>query len=219
MITRKFVPWLVGISAATATFSLLSVIPAHADTFVPLPGGQVNHTLGDGTVVTIRLVGESANISPSMGSSPVHRNAWVSGRAEVDVSGPVESGSIQPGYIVGCQVNISGGGVEGGASGKSDWEGNASGGVTSGANLSLGPGQATSFMILDREMADDYGGESHSSSNSFKGTNGSVQWTDSTIGLNGCGGYAQARAFVRVKVRTETIKTIVYLWGEPFSLG
>ncbi|MFC4127372.1 MspA family porin [Nocardia rhizosphaerae] len=209
-------PWL---ATAVTTVGLLSTGAAHADTFVPLPGGEISRTLGDGTVVTVRLVGESATISPSMGATPVHRNAWVSGRAEVQVAGGIKKGSIQPGYVVGCQVDIAGGGVDGGASGKTDWEGNASGGLTSGGNLSLGPGEATSFVILDRESANDYGDESHSSANSFKGSEASVTWADSTIGLSGCAGYAQARAFVKVKVQTETIRTVVTLWGQPFSLG
>lgn len=94
-----------------------------------------------GTVVTVRLAGESALISPSLGSTPVHRNAWVSGGAQVELSGEnAESGRIYPGYVVGCQVNISGGGVTGGVDGQSDWEGKASGGAKTGANLSLGPG-------------------------------------------------------------------------------
>ncbi|MFE7720519.1 MspA family porin [Nocardia rhizosphaerihabitans] len=218
MNDRKVATWLAGLGAAVTTIGVLSTGAANADTFVPLPGGQITRTLSDGTVVTVRLVNESATISPSMGSTPVHRNAWVSGRAEVSVSGEV-TGSIQPGYVVGCQVNIDGGGVDGGASAESDWEGNASGGLTSGANLSLGPGQASSFLILDRELADDFGNEDHSSTNPLKGSNGSVTWSDSTIGLNGCGGYAQARAFVKVKVKTDNVNSVVTLWGQPFSLG
>lgn len=37
--------------------------------------------------MTIRLVGESANISPSIGATPLHRNVWVSGSAQVELSG------------------------------------------------------------------------------------------------------------------------------------
>ncbi|MGY2010718.1 MspA family porin, partial [Nocardia gipuzkoensis] len=47
----------------------------------------------------------------------------------------------------------------------------------------------------------------------------SVTWADETIGLNGCGGYAQARAFVSVEVETDNVITWVTLWGQPFSLG
>ncbi|MEV0331653.1 MspA family porin [Nocardia sp. NPDC050717] len=219
MINRKSMARAAGFTAAaTVALGLLSTGAANADTFVPLPGGHITKTLSDGTVVDISLVGESANINPSLGSTPAHRNAWVSGSAQVSVSGD-GGGKIFPGYTVGCQVNISGGGVEGGAEGEQPYEGEASGGVTTGGELSLGPGQAKSFYVLDLEQADDYGNESHKTRNSFKGGSGSVTWADETIGLSGCGGYAQARSFVSVEVETDNVISWVTLWGQPFSLG
>ncbi|OCF87599.1 gamma-glutamyltransferase [Nocardia brasiliensis] len=92
-------------------------------------------------------------------------------------------------------------------------------GGKAGGNLTLGPGQAKSLYLLDQEEADDFGNESHSTRNKFKGTSGSVTWADSTIGVQGCAGYAQARAFVRVKVATATVNSVVTLWGQPFSIG
>ncbi|MFG2443575.1 MspA family porin [Nocardia fluminea] len=221
MFHRKNTVRLAGVvGAAAVTVGMLSTGAAHADTFIPLPGGEIVKTLSDGTTVTVRLVGESANISPSMGSTPVHRNAWVSGSAQVEVSGNAKGGKIRPGYVVGCQVNIDGGGVEGGVEGESDWAGKKPGvGADTGAELSLGPGQAESFYILDLEKADDYGDEAHSKDNKFKGKSGSVTWADTTIGLSGCGGYAQARAFVKVKVETDNVTSVVTLWGQPFSIG
>ncbi|GGK49281.1 MspA family porin [Nocardia camponoti] len=219
MINRKFMAKVAGVSAAaTVAVGLFSTGAANADTFVPLPGGDITKVLSDGTVVNIKLVGESANINPSLGSTPVHRNAWVSGSAQVSVSDG-GSGRIYPGYTVGCQVNIAGGDMGGEVTGESDWEGNATVGVGTGGNLSLGPGQSKSFYILDIEKADDYGSESHGKSNKFKNGSGSVTWADSTIGLTGCGGYAQARAFVSVEVETDNVISWVTLWGQPFSLG
>ncbi|GAA5043447.1 MspA family porin [Nocardia callitridis] len=223
MFDRKYLARLAGVgAAATMAIGLFSTGAANADTFVPLPGGELTKTLSDGTVVTVRLVGESANINPSLGSTPVHRNAWVSGSAQVDVAG-AEGGAIFPGYTVGCQVNIDGGGVEGGVDGSLDWSDgeNVKPGVgaDSGGNLTLGPGQSQSFYVLDLEQADDYGNESHKKRNKFSGESGSVTWADETIGLNGCGGYAQARAFVSVEVETDNVITWVTLWGQPFSLG
>ncbi|UGT57807.1 MspA family porin [Nocardia asteroides] len=219
MINRKSMARAAGFSAAaTVALGLLSTGAANADTFVPLPGGHITKTLSDGTVVDISLVGESANINPSLGSTPAHRNAWVSGSAQVTVSGD-GGGKIFPGYTVGCQVNIAGGGATGGAEGEVDDAGNPSGGVTSGGELSLGPGQAKSFYVLDLEQADDYGNESHKTRNAFKGGSGSVTWADETIGLSGCGGYAQARSFVSVEVETDNVISWVTLWGQPFSLG
>ncbi|GAB2644724.1 MspA family porin [Nocardia goodfellowii] len=224
MINRKNLAKVAGVgAAATIAMGLFSTGAANADTFVPLPGGEMSKTLSDGTVVTVKLVGESANINPSMGSTPLHRNAWVSGTAVVELSGSgAVGGKIYPGYVVGCQVNIDGGGVDAGAGVTFKQGGDsvtASPSADGGGNLSLGPGQATSFYVLDREVADDFGNEDHSTNNRFKGTNGSVSWADTTIGLGGCGGYAQARAFVRVKVETDNVMSYVVLWGQPFSLG
>ncbi|MBF6131486.1 MspA family porin [Nocardia otitidiscaviarum] len=221
MNIRKTVARLAGVGATAAVaLGLFSTGAANADTFVPLPGGEITKTLSDGTVVTVRLVGESALISPSMGSTPLHRNAWVSGSAQVELSG-ASKGKIYPGYVVGCQVNIGGGGVEGGIEGSVPLEegGSASLGASTGGSLSLGPGQAARFYVLDIEKPDDYGNEDHATNNSFKGQHGSVTWADTTIGLGGCAGYAQARAFVTVKVETDNVMSTVTLWGQPFSLG
>ncbi|WP_328388375.1 MspA family porin [Nocardia sp. NBC_00416] len=224
MFNRKNLARLAGVgAAATIALGLFSAGAANADTFIPLPGGEIVKTLSDGTVVTVRLAGESANINPSMGATPVHRNAWASGSAQVEIAGGDKvGGKIYPGYVVGCQVNIDGGGVEGGAGADVSVEGDTvdvSPSGEGGGNLTLGPGQAKAFYVLDIEKPDDYGNEDHATNNKFKGNSGSVTWSDETIGLNGCGGYAQARAFVKVKVETENVMSVVTLWGQPFSLG
>ncbi|MEV0366848.1 MspA family porin [Nocardia fusca] len=204
---------------AAACVGLISTGVAGADTFVPLPGAAVTETLGDGTAVTVRIIGESATISPSMGATPLHRNAWVSASAQVELSAPARS-RIKPGYVVGCQVNIAGGGANGGANYSSDWAGQSpSAGGSLGGNLSLGPGQAQKFYLLDLEAPDAFGAESHRPFSSLAGTNGSVSWRNSTIGLSGCAGYAQARVFAEVEVETATAKEVVTVWGQPFGLG
>lgn len=222
MFNRKNLARLAGVGAAASiALGLFSTGAANADTFIPLPGGEITKTLSDGTVVTVRLVGESATISPSMGATPIHRNAWASASAQVEIAGGEKvGGKIYPGYVVGCQVNIDGGGAEGGASADIDGEsGEVSPSGEVGGNLTLGPGQAKSFYVLDIEKPDDYGNEDHATNNKFKGNSGSVTWSDQTIGVNGCGGYAQARSFVRVKVETDHVMSVVTLWGQPFSLG
>ncbi|MBC7302916.1 MAG: MspA family porin [Nocardia sp.] len=206
-------------AAATVALGLFSTGAANADTFIPLPGGEITETLPDGTAVTIRLINESVNISPSMGSTPLHRNVWASGRAEVQVHGAHNGAKLSPGYVVGCQVDISGGNATGGANGAVNSQGNGSGGVTSGGNLTLGPGQASTFWLLQVEGANAYGEESYVPAIKFKGQEGSVTWADSTLGLAGCAGYAQARAFVAVEVTTEFGRSEMRLWGQPFSLG
>lgn len=206
--------------AATATVGLVSAGTAGADTFVPLPGGSITETLADGTAVTVRIVDESATVSPSMGSTPLHRNAWVSASAQVELTAPPRAVKIKPGYVVGCQVNIAGGGANGGTNASTDWAGKSpSVGGNLGGSLSLGPGQAKKYYLLDVEGPDAFGAESHRPFNRITSTTGSVTWRNSTIGLSGCAGYAQARVFTEVEVETETVKEIVTVWGQPFSLG
>lgn len=212
-------------TAAAATMGFFSVGAANADTFVPLPGGSITQTLADGTLVTVNLTDESANISPSLGSTPLHRNVWVSGKASVRLEGAgVQTAYIYPGYVLACQLDFgAGAGADAGASvslselasgaASIPFSGGANGGVT------LGPGQAVSVDILDQEYADSYGEEAHWGGNYFDGPTGSIAWTDSTLGVSGCAGYAQARAYVNVEVVTDNVTSTVTLWGQPFSIG
>nr|WP_280217696.1 MspA family porin [Nocardia neocaledoniensis] len=207
--------------AAAATFAtgLFSTGAAHADTFVPLPGGEISETMADGGAVTVRLVAESALINPSMGATPLHRNTWVSARAEVQVDGGT-GGKIRPGYVVGCQVNIAGGSVNGNGSVTQPHQSqnlSASGGL--GGTLSLGPGQAKSYFLLDLEQPDAFGDSVHVPHVRFRGASGSVTWKNQTIAIDGCAGHAQARAFVLAEVETAKVKETVVVWGQPFSLG
>ncbi|GAA5089824.1 MspA family porin [Nocardia iowensis] len=220
MINRKKLTRQAGLGAAAAVaLGLFSTGAADADIFIPLPGGETHKTLADGTVVTIELVDESADINLSVGATPEHRSVWVSGTAQVELSGTPEGkgGSIFPGYTVGCEVDIAGGGAAGGL----DWSGNAiepNAGTAIGGNLSLGPGQMKSFYVLDLEQGDDFGSAVHETRNQFEGNHGSVSWADETIDLTGCGGPAQARAFVSLSVETDQVVTWMTLWGEPFTI-
>ncbi|TJZ77144.1 porin [Rhodococcus oryzae] len=212
---------IAAVGAATAiAVGLLSAGAANADTFVPLPDGSISKTLADGTVVTITRTGETANISPSMGATPLHRNVWVSGRIGAEVTGPnAKGGSITAGYVVACQLTLGGkGGADTGMS--SGWEGENVKQTAKGAGtVSIGPGQAKNIRLLDLEKEDGYGNESHSGANSFKGKSGSVTYADSTIGVEGCAGYAQARSYATVSVSTDNITSSTTLWGQPFSIG
>ncbi|MEU8901592.1 MspA family porin [Nocardia sp. NPDC048505] len=197
---------------------------AAADTFVPLPGGSITRELADGTTVTVTLTGESARITPSMGATPMHRNVWVSARASVDMAGPTASTAtikISPGYLVGCQVDI------GGFSGNNNETATAGGNPnipiapteSFGAGITFGPGQSVAQLMLDLEMPDDYGQESHKRYNKIKGPHTAVTWIDETFAVNGCGGFAQARSFVAVEIDSSNYVGNVLLWGQPFSIG
>lgn len=211
------------LAAATATaIGLLSTGAADADTFIPLPNDQIVQTLADGTVVTVKLTNMSANINPSMGGTPLHRNTWVSGRATLHADhGKLIDGWYMPGYAVGCQVQINGGSGTGNAGAT---ETTSTGAVTANsgtsATLSLGPGQEQSFSLLDIERPDPFGADANYPFNYFFHTNDAgMSWINTTIALNGCAGYAQARPFFKVRVQTEESAGQLVVWGPAFSLG
>ncbi|MFI6869870.1 MspA family porin [Nocardia sp. NPDC050406] len=212
--------------AAAVVFGLAPAGSAQADTFIPLPGGEVSRQLPDGTTVTVRIDGESAKVSPSMGATPIHRNVWSTGRAIVDLSGPSAATAtikISPGYVVACQVDIGSvtGNNSSGATAEQDSQGAWSVAPTTslGGGINLGPGQAVARLMLDLEKPDDYGQESHKRYNKVPGPHASVSWVDETFEVNGCGGYAQARSFVAAEIDTTNYIGNVVLWGHPFSMG
>ncbi|WP_307817453.1 MspA family porin [Nocardia acididurans] len=200
---------------------------ADADTFIPLPGGIITRELADGTTITIRIDEESAKVSPSLGSTPVHRNVWVSGVGSVDLAGPSADTAtikISPGYVVGCQMDISSLGVNENA-GESNTLSQTAPYITPslsesfGGGITLAPGQAVARLMLDLEKPDDYGMESHKRYNKVPGPHASVTWVDEAFEVNGCGGYAQARSFVLAEIDTTTFIGNLALWGQPFTMG
>ncbi|WP_067722077.1 MspA family porin [Nocardia yamanashiensis] len=212
--------------AAALAFGLGPADVARADTFVPLPGAAISRTLGDGTVMTVRITEESANISGSMGSTPMHRNVWTSARATIDLDGPTASSAtikISPGYIVGCQVDIGSFSPSENASEQATiGQSGITPGLpteTMGAGITLGPGQAKALLMLDLEKPDDYGQESHKRYNKVPGPHAGVTWVDETFAVDGCGGYAQARSFVAAEVDSTYYIGNLVLYGQPFSIG
>ncbi|MEV0297250.1 MspA family porin [Nocardia sp. NPDC050710] len=207
----------VGAAAAVA-MGLLSAGAANADTFVPLPDGQ---KLGAG--VTITRTGEHALISPSLAANGAGRVVWVSGNATADVTvtpegeiGPNNGPSGAPGsnnssthgasqlstgYIVGCQVSIADDAISAGVSGGINLDGGSLGGSI---GLQLGPGEVKFVQIDYKDI--------------LKPGVYSVEYQDAEIEIQGCAGYAQARAYTVVEIIGDHYsKTTLY--GMPFSIG
>ncbi|MGS2809720.1 MspA family porin [Nocardia sp. MW-W600-9] len=191
---------------------------AGADAFVPLPDGQRT-----GPGVTLTRTGEHAVISPSMAANGAGRVAWVSGNVTADVTttpqgdpGPSNGPSNRPGsnnssthgasqvntgYIVGCQVSIGDDAIKAGISGGIDMSGFKVGGS---AGLKLGPGEVKFVQIdaKDIKKAGVY----------------SLEYQDVELEIQGCAGYAQARAYTVVEIIGDHYsKTSLY--GAPFSIG
>jgi hypothetical protein len=175
---------------------------AGADTFVPLPNGRNAFTTATGIAVDLTSTGEGATISPAVDSNGLTRTAWVSGTDFAKVNGAT-SGSLEAGYLVGCQVDLSGG-------------------VSAGGDIwisppdSLSPEIASSFTIKPGQVATVKLG--------FKDlapAAGAVGYAYRNLGIqvDGCAGYAEARAYANLTVANGAGSTVVTLYGRPFSLG
>ncbi|MFC6014180.1 MspA family porin [Nocardia lasii] len=205
-------------AAVAVSIGLLSAGAANADTFVPLPDGQ---KAGPG--VTLSRTGEHAVISPSLAANGAGRVVWVSGNARADVQvtpegevGPYNGPSGRPGsnnssthgasnlntgYIVGCQVSIGDDAIGAGVSGGVSTDGLSAGGSI---GLNLGPGEVAFVQISAKDI--------------LKPGVYSIDYQDAEIQIQGCAGYAQARAYTVVEIIGDHYsKTTLY--GMPFSIG
>ncbi|MEU3013815.1 MspA family porin [Nocardia asteroides] len=210
---------VLGVSGiAAVSFAMATSIPAAADVFVPLPDGAKS-----GPGVTVTRIGERAVVSPSMAANGVGRVVWVSGRASADVAvtpegevGPTNgpaglpgsnnssthgASQLNTGYIVGCQVSIADDAIGAGVSG-----GISTAGVSAGGSIgvNLGPGEVKFVQIDYKDIL-------------APGVY-SVEYRDAEIEIQGCAGYAQARAYTVVEIIGDHYsKTSLY--GAPFSIG
>lgn len=202
-------------SAAVAGAALMgaSMVPAPANAGA-LPGATKVKNL-DGGTVTIKLYNESARISRAVTNIPTSREVMVSGKVRVTTSGGVKGGSINAGYIVGCQVDFgAGAGVDGGAG-----QGFAAGApltqsLGSKGGIKLGPGVAAYVPIVSSTT-----GDKTTNNFSFSNAQGGVAYSGERFGVDGCAGYAQARAKVTVRVSSDTFVGNVTMYGQPFSIG
>jgi hypothetical protein len=226
-------------AAGAIALGFWSAGAASADTFVPLADNEITKTLIDGTVVTVKGFGQSGLISPSMGATPTQRNVWVTGNYTVETSNP-GGGSIEPGFLVGCQVDFAAG-ISGGVEG-SFGQGNTisvdPGDISSleitrtqpntydigaGVNLDLAPGQLNDIKLVADETDAKIDGVTVATETSndfdFSGSGGGFTYADETIGVSGCAGFAEARSYVNVTIENDAVTSTVTLWGQPFSIG
>ncbi len=225
-------------AAAAIALGFWSAGAASADTFVPLPDNEISKTLIDGTVVTIKGFGQSGLVSPSMGATPTQRNVWVTGNYTVETSNP-GGASIEPGFLVGCQVDFAAG-ISGGLDG-SFGQGNTvelepgtanlkidrtqpnTYSIGAGLNLDLAPGQLSDVKLVSDTTSAKIDGVTVATATShsfdFDGNGGGYTYADETLGVSGCAGFAEARSYVDVTIDNDAVKSTVTLWGQPFSIG
>ncbi|MGW9265398.1 MspA family porin [Gordonia terrae] len=224
-ITRRVVA-AAGITGAVAVG--LTSLGAGGAAAGPLPGGTITKTLVDGTPVTVQLFDEYVNVQRPISNVPTTREVWLSGKVRVTVGGKAEGGSIKVGYDVGCQVNFGGGdvevpGVEGGIDYSNPSNVTAGGGLSGdsvGAGFSLGPGEVKRQWLVNETSGDDKSYKNYEvNAYTFAGQKGGVAFSQEQFKVEGCAGYAAARAFVQVTVSTDAVKGVVVLNGKHFSIG
>ena len=187
-------------AAAAVVLGLMSTGAANADTFVPLPGGEKVVNAG-GVSAKIARNAESALVSPSLAANGAGRTAWVSGDVFAELGGeiPEEGATLTTGYIVGCQVDITG--LKGKLSADLGFD-------------ALGMGGSLSVPIEAGEVKF----AKIKSKTDLKPGVSAIQYRDQQIEVQGCGGYAQARAYTIVEVPgNHYVKATLY--GQPFSIG
>ncbi|WP_288815890.1 MspA family porin [uncultured Gordonia sp.] len=219
-ITRRVVA-AAGITGAVAMG--LTSLGAGGATAGPLPGGSVTKTLVDGTPVTVQLFDEYVNVQRAVTNVQTSREVWLSGKVRVTVGGKAEGGSVNAGYLVGCQVNF-GASAEGGAGVGTEQDDTGTWGPTQSlegaAGFTLSPGEAKYFPIIEETSGSDTAYKDYNvSSYSFKGQRGGVTYSQQKFGLDGCAGYASAKAKIKVTVSTDSVKGVITLYGKPFSIG
>jgi hypothetical protein len=187
-------------AAAAVVLGLMSTGAANADTFVPLPGGEKVVNAG-GVSAKVARNAESALVSPSLAANGAGRTAWVSGDVFAELGGeiPEEGATLTTGYIVGCQVDITG--LKGSLSADLGFD-------------ALGMGGSLSVPIEAGEVKF----AKIKSKTDLKPGVSAIQYRDQQIEVQGCGGYAQARAYTVVEVPgNHYVKATLY--GQPFSIG
>ncbi|WP_216898626.1 MspA family porin [Nocardia alni] len=174
---------------------------AHADTVVPLPDGHQTVTTTIGIPVDLSRTGERAVISPSLAPNGMSRTATVSATVYATTPGAT-SGTLETGYLVGCQVDLSGG-------------------LSLGGDVYVEPDSISPELTPSINLVPGGVAKVAFDTKKLDPTQGKVgiQYLDRGIQVSGCGGYAQARAYSTLNVTNDHGTAEVTLYGQPFGIG
>ncbi|MCM3895751.1 MspA family porin [Gordonia sputi] len=197
--------------AAAAVIGATSMGAGHAEA-AKLADGYKKAVAGDGTTVESWRKGEYFTRVGTVANNPISRGLAISGTYTVKTAAGV-GGQVNVGYIVGCQVDISGIGLDLGTT--FDFGG---GGVTGSGSISLPikPGEVANYSLSSVSISD-------------KGV-ASLQVSDLQVILDKCGGYASARSYVSVyaakgfdakggTLNTDGPLVKSTLYGQPFNVS
>ncbi|MFT4128195.1 MAG: MspA family porin [Gordonia sp. (in: high G+C Gram-positive bacteria)] len=198
--------------AAVAAIGLASTGAGEAAALA-LPSGSKVTTGANGAYAKIARTGEHAWPQGSLAANGAGRAAEVSGIWATKTSGL--GGKFYLGYLIGCQVDISGLTLDLGAG--LDFAA-ASGSLSAGLSIPLTPGSVASVIVTYKSLND--------------AGNAAIQLSRYQIDVQGCGGYAQARSVALVRAAAgytvdEDNDTLTgtgsliqsSLYGKPFSLN
>lgn len=197
------------VAASVAAIGATSLIAGSgAADAARLPNGAKTATGIDGQKVTIKRTGESARTMPSVANNGAGRAAAVSGTYRANLS--KGTGAMSVGYLVGCQIDITG--LKGGLNGSLGISG---GSLAGSVSVPLNPGQVA-FIKGDNLT--------------LKKGKGTIMVDSFHINVEQCGGYASARSVVQViaadgfsteddELSGDSGFVQSTLYGRPFSLG
>lgn len=185
----------------SCAIAALSTGTAHADTTIPLPDQTKAFTTATGLAVNLSHTGESALVSPAIAANGMSRTAWVTGTGFATAPGAT-SGSLETGYLVGCQVDLS----KGVSLGGDVYVDTGSVAPELSTSFALRPGQVVTVKLGTKNLDPKAGAVG-------------VSYRDLGIQVDGCGGFAEARSYTNLTVAGSNGSTVVSLYGQPFSLG
>ena len=172
-------------------------------------------TTEDGWELRITKSAENVDRAPNLANTPLSREAFVSLSASADIGGDgrvaVDSGSLQLGYQVGCQVDVSSGvtmslGVTMGPS---------VGISTSGVNVGVGAQVVPSMSMTAKPgsiVSLPFG------TKALAGPRGSITTEQVQIKVDGCLGAVSLRSFAIVSMSTATADNSISVYGDPVWL-
>ncbi|NMO02242.1 hypothetical protein HH308_13570 [Gordonia sp. TBRC 11910] len=146
-----------------------------------LPNGYKRVVGVDGTVVQMWRIGEKATPISSVAANGAGRSALISGKYKVRVSRG--GGNVQLGYLVGCQVQL--------------------GDLTAGASMTLTPAPSATATISLPLAPGQVVDVANIFNKDLSGPTVSLETQAQQIDVQGCGGYAQAKSYVRVTATSD----------------
>ena len=177
-----------------------------------------HHVTDDGYDVALTLSEMSVNSVPNMAQTPFTREAFVSARASVDITGtakvPVNTGLVKLGLQASCQIDLSNGlEINGGASmnatspdpnfqagvqGVGTDSGTVSPGLNGYLDTYLKPGQIVTVPVSVKQLA---------------GRDGATRVLNEHVNVDACGGPAFVRPYAVVQVSTPTNDDTFTIYG------